>query len=384
MRTNGRILVTGGAGFIGRAFARAQLSRGAEVVLLDSLSRQVHGESPREELVLGDLLGRVEFIRGDVRDSASLDRAVRGVSVVVHLAAETGTGQSMYEVSHYFDTNVMGTAKLLEAISRAGARPRLLVASSRAIYGEGMYRSESGAVFYPEQRSNADLERGVFEPLDPFGRPGVVVPTSEEAPPRSCSVYGISKFSQEQQCLAFCRAHGLDGVALRFQNVYGPGQSLKNPYTGILSIFSSLLLDGKPIRVFEDGEESRDFVYIDDVVDAMCAALTVELKSPSVFNVGTGVGVSVARVAGFLKDFYGSNSKIEITGEFRVGDVRHCVADTSKARAVLGFEARTDFETGVRRFGDWVLGQERTHVEYERSLNEMAGRGLLGRAAQAR
>jgi len=375
-----KVLITGGAGFIGSNLAVRLVSEGHAVTVLDNLSLQIHGEDPASSSPLySSVLGKVEFILGSVCDDVVVAKALQGVEAVVHLAAETGTGQSMYEIRRYADVNVGGTALLLDRLANHPHKVRrLVVASSRAIYGEGKYRALDGAIVYPDARRIEDLEAGRFEPLCArTGKPLELLPTDEESKIHPSSVYGITKQNQEQMVMTVCPSLGIEPVALRYQNVYGPGQSLKNPYTGILSIFSTRALNGSPINIFEDGRESRDFVFIDDIVNATVLALVRPEAAGQVFGIGSGVATDVLTVARALVAFYGCDVPVTVTGAFRVGDIRHNVADLSKARRLLGYEPKIGFEQGIQAFAEWVNGQPIEQDTYERSIEELRQKGLF-------
>ncbi len=373
------ILITGGAGFIGSRLALALKRRGAVVTVLDSLSPQIHGASPRGSALFKSIDGQVRFIEADVTDREALTGALAGQHAVVHYAAETGTGQSMYQIDHYARINVGGTALLLDILANQPHQVRrLVVASSRSIYGEGKYNSPEHGVVYPEHRSAAAMSAGDFGVHHPGGgSPLELLATDEASLIHPSSVYGITKQVQEQLVMTVCPTINIEGVALRYQNVYGPGQSLANPYTGILSIFSNLIMGGKPINIFEDGLESRDFVYIDDVVDATVLALFNPAAAQEVFNVGTGVPVDVMTVARTLVRHLGTEVPITVSGNFRIGDIRHNYACLIKAASLLGFAPRHDFESGIQRFCDWVKTQGPVHSDYEGSITEMKQKGLL-------
>ena len=375
-----KVLITGGAGFIGSALAIALVRRGDEVTVLDNLSPQIHGEEPRASVLVRRLPDSVRLIEGDVRSRDDWKNALDGQDAVVHLAAETGTGQSMYEIDRYVDVNTRGTSLLLDILAKKEAGSdsvrRIVVASSRSIYGEGKYKGRNGYV-YPGARRLEDLESGIFECRDPeSGDIAVPVPTDETSKIHPSSIYGITKQVQEQLVLTGGAALGIPSVALRYQNVYGPGQSLKNPYTGILSIFSTLLLQGKDINIFEDGKETRDFVFIDDVVAATILAIDSSV-SGAAYNVGTGQAINVLTVAQSLKDNYGVGGKIKVSGNFRVGDIRHNFADLTRIMADMGFVPRVTFAEGVSAFSGWVKTQEISDSGYERSVSEMRSKGLL-------
>lgn len=372
-----RVLISGGAGFIGSSLALALRDRGHEVTVLDNLSGQVHGDDPQQSPLFRAIDGQVRFVRGDVRRREDWEQALPGQDAVVHLAAETGTGQSMYQVERYVDVNVRGTAVLLDLLANRRHRvDKVVVASSRAIYGEGRYRGAAGTVF-PGPRREEDLRAGRFECRCPVGGgPLQVQATDEDSRIHPSSVYGITKYDQEQLVLAVGAASGFRPLAFRYQNVYGPGQSLRNPYTGILSIFSNLLRQDQDVDIFEDGLESRDFVHIDDVVEATIRGIEHEDAS-GVFNVGSGVATTVAEVAEHLRHGYGSSSRVAVSGRFRLGDIRHNYADLTRIRDVLGFAPRVPFAQGIAGFIRWVKSQPVMESGYRASLDEMQQRGLL-------
>ena len=374
-----RILITGGAGFIGLHLARRLLADGAEVTLFDSFSPQIHGSANR---LPADLAPHVRLVRGDVRDKDVFHAALDGQETVVHLAAETGTGQSMYEVFHYTEVNLGGTALLMDYLvnSPQCKVAKIVTASSRAIYGEGKYECPAHGMVYPDARLEADMKAGRFEPVCPIcAEPCVSVPTDESSPLSPSSYYGLTKQVQEQMTLLFGRTRGLSAFALRYQNVYGPGQSLQNPYTGILAIFSNQARAGKPITIFEDGEESRDFVYIDDVVDATWRAIRPDAAGVEALNVGSGVRTTVSEVVQEIVRFFGSASEVSVTGAFRLGDIRHNTADLARAEARLGYAPRWEFRDGLREFLTWASAQEAPASRYEESLNELSAKGLMHR-----
>jgi len=377
----GIILITGGAGFIGSRLARACLNEGFNVRILDNFSPQVHSVNQLPD----DLRDRVELFEGDIRDRALLQKAVSGARSVVHLAAETGTGQSMYEIQRYFDVNVQGTAVLLDLLQNdAGAASvrSIVVASSRAIYGEGSYVCKTHGEVFPDQRSAQLMSSGLFDPVCPTcGQSLEVGFTGEQSAMKPMSFYGLTKQVQEEAVLLFAKTKGISGFALRYQNVFGPGQSLKNPYTGILAVFSNLARQNHPIDVFEDGLESRDFVYIDDVVEATKRAIMYEPQFVGSLNVGSGVATTVIEVAKSIRDFFASSSSVNVSGRYRVGDIRHNMADTRRLQEVLGFKPETDFPTGLRHFLTWAGGQPaEDKAAYTRSLAELDARGLMGSA----
>lgn len=373
-----RVLISGGAGFIGSRLALNLVEKGCRVTVLDSLSRQVHGASGGSALYRS-IKGRVDFIRGDVRSKASWGKALKGQEAVVHLAAETGTGQSMYEIGKYVDVNIGGTAAMLEALSDcAGSVKKIVVASSRAVYGEGKYRCASHGVVFPGARAESDLKRGDFGVKCPrCGKAAHALPTDEAATLRSGSVYGMTKRAQEELVLLAGQTMRFATVSLRYQNVYGPGQSMANPYTGILSIFSTRILNNHGIDIYEDGSESRDFVFVDDAVRATVLALESPAVNGRALNVGSGVGTSVLTVAKTLAREFGSCVPIEILGRYRVGDIRHNSADLARVRELLGFAPRYSFARGLREFVRWVKDQRIQPDRYDKSRDELRARGLL-------
>ncbi len=373
------ILITGGAGFIGSRLALALQQRGCTVTVLDNLSPQIHGADARRSALFRAIDGQVRFIEADVTDRDALAAALAGQDAVVHYAAETGTGQSMYQIDRYSRVNVGGTSLLLDILANQPHQvKRVVVASSRSIYGEGKYHSPEHGVVYPGHRSAAAMVAGDFEVHHPAGGSALaLLATDEDSKIHPSSVYGITKQVQEQLVMTVCPAINIEGVALRYQNVYGPGQSLANPYTGILSIFSNLIMGGKAINIFEDGRESRDFVFIDDVVDATIQALFNPAAAQEVFNVGTGVPVDVMTVARTLVRHLGTEVPIAVSGNFRIGDIRHNYACMQKSSRLLGFAPKYDFAAGSRLFCDWVKTQGPVQSDYEGSITEMKQKGLL-------
>jgi dTDP-L-rhamnose 4-epimerase len=373
-----KVLITGGAGFIGSNLALKLLNLGYAVTVLDNLSEQIHGD-PESSSLYQSIKDKVTFIQGDVRVKADWYTALQNQNIVVHLAAETGTGQSMYEVQKYVDVNINGTALFLDyLVNETHDIQKVIIASSRAIYGEGKYRCATHGDVYPTERLESDLLQADFEPKCPTCQQTVSIQaTDEDSKIHPSSVYGITKQNQEQMVLNVCKSIGVPAVAYRYQNVYGPGQSLKNPYTGILSIFSTQIRNGNNINIFEDGNESRDFVYIDDVVEATLLGIQRDAANYEVFNVGSGVATTVMQVAQTLKDFYEAPIEINISGNFRLGDIRHNYADLSKIKNKLGFEAQYSFESGVKQFVNWVVAQEVMEDNYSKSIEEMKAKGLF-------
>lgn len=369
------ILVTGGAGFIGSHLVSELLKHGHSVTVLDSLIDQVHG---------GDSYASpegVRFVLGSVCDFHLVKDLVSNIDVVFHLAAETGTGQSMYRIRKYVETNDLGTASVLEALVEVLARRevKFILSSSRSIYGEGMYRGASGEVVFPESRAKADLENGLFDFRGPKGEYLEPIPTSESAFPKPASIYASTKYSQEQLCLVHARAHSNFKLGiLRFQNVYGAGQSLRNPYTGIISIFYNQMRQGKFINVFEDGREGRDFVYVTDVVDSLIGAMLCQEPFPFIANIGSGRLCSVLELVEKMGACLGVSPKFKVSGDFRLGDIRHNFADISMAQQLFNFSPNIALEQGLALFFEWASGQPEFLDQAEYAMQELRNRGLSG------
>lgn len=366
-----RILITGGAGFIGSHLARELLKGGYAVRVFDSLDVQVHGAAARPSYLDRD----VELCAGDLCDRDSVRSALDGAEMVCHLAAKVGVGQSMYEMARYTKANELGTAILLEELTRAEIR-KLLVASSMSIYGEGLTRLDSRTV-EPPQRSLTQLKSGEWELLTPNGRVLEPVPTPETKSPSLSSVYALNKYAQEQMCLIWGQAYGRDVTAMRFFNVYGPDQALSNPYTGVLAIFGSRLLNGRPPMIFEDGLQRRDFVHVTDVARACRLALQSDVAAGQAINIGSGESRTVREVARTLAKAMGRNDIApQITGKYRAGDIRHCFADITLARTLLGFEPQVTFEDGIAELVEWLSEQIATDG-VEQATEELSRRGLV-------
>jgi dTDP-L-rhamnose 4-epimerase len=366
-----RILITGGAGFIGSHLARHLLRHGYEVRALDRLDPQVHPERERPRY----LDDEVELVKGDVRDPTAVAEALRGVDAVVHLAARVGVGQSMYEIADYCSVNTVGTGVLLEAMLENPVR-RLLVASSMSVYGEGLYRDGDGAVAEAVERDRCHLERGEWEPASRDGRALRPEPTPETKQPCLSSIYALNKYDQERMCLLFGSSYDVPTTALRFFNVYGPDQALSNPYTGVLAIFGGRLLNGRPPLIFEDGEQRRDFVSVHDVARACALALERDEAAGCAVNVGSGESVTVREIAGRLGQVTGREEiEAEVTGKYRVGDIRHCFADIAMAREVLGYEPQIALNDGMAELAEWLEGQT-AEDRVESAHGELAARGL--------
>lgn len=366
------ILVTGGAGFIGRAVCKELLARGNRVCVLDNLIEQVHGDGERPE----DLDSEVELIRGDVRNGDVVEHALKGVDSVIHLAAEVGVGQSMYEVERYTSVNDVGTAVLFERLIGNPVR-RVVTASSMSIYGEGLYRDADGQVVQDAERGAIRDNQKIWEPLDGAGRPLTPIATPEWKRPNLASIYALNKYVQERTTHIMTAPYGMEGVCLRLFNVYGPGQALSNPYTGVLAIFASRLLNGQKPMIFEDGEQRRDFVHVSDVARAFADALELPQAAGGTFNIGSGHDRSVTEVAEKLAEAMGRNSiEPEIVGKARTGDIRHCFCDTSLAEEKLGFQARQDFQEGLAELAEWVA-QQTADDRVDQARAELEARGLV-------
>lgn len=373
------ILITGGAGFIGSRLALKLLSQGYSVTVLDSLSPQVHGENPEQDSPLyRSIAGQLHFIKGDITNRNDVEQALEGQDAVIHLAAETGTGQSMYQIEKYNHVNVSGTALILDVlVNQTHSVKKFILASSRAVYGEGKYINPKNEIFYPENRRVNDMQCGNYEMTDEDGNVLTPVATDESSQLHPSSYYGLTKLQQEEMVRLVCPSVGIDFVILRYQNVYGAGQSLLNPYTGILSIFSTQILNGESINVFEDGLPTRDFINIDDTVEATLRSLQNERANHETINVGTGHAISVISVASLLAGKYGSEATINVSGDFRIGDIRHNFADLSKLKDLLNFEPKVSFEEGITEFTEWVLHQPVRESNFRRSLEEMRVKGFL-------
>ncbi len=367
-----KVLITGGAGFIGSHLADELLRAGYAVRVLDNLSPQVHGDT---KLPPEYLSGNVEFVRGDVRDGDLLAAAVRDVSAVFHLAAAVGVGQSMYDVQNYTSVNCQGTATLLQVLIRHPVS-RLIVASSMSVYGEGLYRDEGGNLYDGTRRDIERLRQRQWDLIGPQGGLLEPLPTKETKRPDISSIYALGKYDQEQMALMIGKAYGIDTIALRLFNVYGPRQALSNPYTGVLAIFASRLLNGKPPLIFEDGLQKRDFVSAYDIAKAFRMALENTSVRNEVINIGSGRCITIREIAEGMAAALGwKHVQPVITGKHRVGDIRHCFADISKARQLLGYEPQMSLERGFVELAQWLSGQT-PFDRVEQATRELEKRGL--------
>ena len=367
------VLITGGAGFVGSHLADGLLRQGHAVRVLDDLTPQVHPGGVRPDYLSTD----VELVHGDVRDPNLLKSVLQGVDVIYHFAATVGVGQSMYEISRYMSVNTQGTAELLQAVlDTKAAVEKIVVASSMSIYGEGRYVGADGKQYAPPVRTVEQLKRGEWEVS--VGDSGALkpVPTDENKPSEINSMYALSKRDQEELCMIYGRTYGLPVTALRFFNIYGTRQALSNPYTGVAAVFASRMLNGKQPLIFEDGEQQRDFVSIHDIVRANILAMDAPASNGEVINVGSGNPVSIRRIAELLAAALGSKGLEPIvTGKYRAGDIRHCYADITKARALLGYEPQVSHEEGFRELADWLAGQE-AEDKADTMLQQLAAHGL--------
>ena len=369
---NKKVLITGGAGFIGSHLADELLEKGYQVRVLDNLSEQVHGKGGGRPAYLHP---DVELISGDVRDPKKVKEALIGIDAVYHYAAMVGVGQSMYEIKEYTDVNNMGTAVLLEALSKHPVE-KLIVASSMSIYGEGLYKDADGIIQAGVERDLDQLKAGGWEMVDAKGKVLTPYPTPETKTPSLSSVYALSKYDQERMCLLIGKAYNIPTVALRFFNVYGTRQSLSNPYTGVLAIFASRLLNDHPVLIFEDGNQKRDFVSVLDIAQASVLALETPGAEYEVFNVGSGHAYTINEIAGKLAEILNKEHIIpEIYGKYRVGDIRHCFADISKTKTILGYEPQILLEQGLIELAEWLQGQTAEDRVTE-ARNELTARGL--------
>lgn len=369
-----KVLVTGGAGFIGSHIVDALIARGYEVSVYDSLEPQVHGPNAKRPDYLNPA---AHFILGDVCDRESLKQAIQDADVIYHQAAAVGVGQSMYEILRYTQINTIGAATLLDILANEEHHvKKLIVASSMSIYGEGQYHCEEHGSIYPKLRSASQMTQREWEVFCPYcGRPTIPEPTSEEKPLYPTTVYAINKRDHEEMFLSVGRAYNIPTVALRYFNVYGTRQALSNPYTGVAAIFSSRLLNGNAPLVYEDGCQSRDFTHVSDIVQANMLALEKEEANYEVFNVGTGRRLTIQDVADALAEHLGANVESEIVNKFREGDIRHCYADISKAKRLLGYEPKVRFEDGVEELVNWVRNQK-AEDKLSLAVQELERRGL--------
>lgn len=378
-----KVLITGGAGFIGAHLSECLVENGFSVRILDTLSPQIHGAVP---VGLDWLNGaNIDFLRGSITERRDIEAALDGVTHIVHLAAETGTGQSMYEIARYNHVNSQGTALLFDVLANSSSHgvKRIVLASSRSVYGEGAYTCEycgsAGERVFPGARTAEQLSKHQWEPLCPSCQsPLKMAATRETDQVRPASIYAATKYAQEDLVRVACESQGLGYAILRFQNVYGEGQSLKNPYTGILSIFSTRVRRGLELTAFEDGLETRDFVHVEDIAEAIHRCLTIQKPLNDVINVGSGIATSVLEIAEKLTLALGFKPNIRVTGDYRVGDIRHNFADIERLKSLLGYTPRVSLDEGLRRFAEWVLTQPLPEDLLGKANAELRARKLMG------
>ena len=371
------ILITGGAGFIGSNLISKLDRTKYNITVVDNLSPQIHGNNPFSESSLYlSIKDKVNFFESCITDKELMSKLLPSQDIVIHLASETGTGQSMYLIEKYVNVNVRGTSVLLDILANNKTKvKKVILSSSRAVYGEGKYKNNNNDNIYPVNRNPKNLAKGIFdiylndEILQLTG-------TDEESIYNPTSIYGLTKQMQEQLVLSTCQNLEINAIILRFQNVFGPGQSLKNPYTGILSIFSTQILNNNPINIFEDGHESRDFVFIDDVVNSIILSINYSFTNNEIFNVGTGVPVSVLQVAKLLIDKFDKFVPINISGNYRIGDIRHNYANIDRIKEKLNYLPNITFEQGLNKFVQWVKTQNIENDNYNDSISEMKKRGF--------
>ena len=382
----GNVLITGGAGFIGSHIVNYLTKQGYfNIKILDSFTVQIHGHDYHESFLYKAVLGKAEIIVGDVRNQDDVLIALQDVDTIIHLAAETGTGQSMYALNNYTDVNIMGLSNVLEVIVKNKLPiKKIILASSRAVYGEGMHTCPTHGIVYPKQRNTEQMILKDFENHCPICQAKLTsVLTSESCVMSPISYYAYTKLAQEKMIESMCPVYGIDYTIFRYYNVFGAGQSLNNPYTGIVSIFSKLLLQNKAINIFEDGLESRDFVHVDDVAEITCKAIADPKSNSQIINIGTGKRISVTQVAETLKSIYGSQSPIRISGDFRTGDIRHNTADISNLKRIFNCSPKITFEQGIKGLATWVLHEIKASPDYlksndyEKSLHELKEANLL-------
>lgn len=372
-----KILITGGAGFIGRHLTRHLLHSDNSVRILDPLAPQIHGGVPHDlEWLLDE---RIEFIRASVNDCKVLESSLEGVTHIVHLAAETGTAQSMYQIAHYNAVNSQATAEILDYLANnSHSVKKIVLASSRSIYGEGAYYCQLHGQVYPGARSASQLKESRWDPVCPVCAGDIkAIPTPEFSRPAPASIYAATKYAQEDLIRIAGDSLNIGTAILRFQNVYGAGQSLNNPYTGILSIFSTRIRRGMSLPIFEDGAESRDFVHVSDVVQAIILALESDAADGGTFNVGAGEPTSVIQIANMLVDAFDGKVRPNVTGQFRLGDIRHCYADLALIREKLKFEPKVSLKQGIEEFAAWVLSQPLPEDGLDKANEELKKRKMM-------
>ncbi|NYT67180.1 NAD-dependent epimerase/dehydratase family protein [Pusillimonas noertemannii] len=373
------ILITGGLGFIGASLVRLLSPTGQyKITIVDNLSPQIHGDFPAISETLVPF-SQVDFIRCSAEHPSVYLSALTNADVIVHLAAETGTAQSMYQIARYNAVNTQATANILDTLANNKNRVRrIILASSRSIYGEGAYKCVSHGVVYPGARTIEQLRSHEWDPTCPHcSRRLISVATPTLAPPNAASIYAATKYAQEDLIRIASSALGIDTSILRFQNVYGAGQSLNNPYTGILSIFSTRIRRGLSLPIFEDGQETRDFVHVSDVANAIRLCIDCDSRGSQIYNVGSGIPTSVMEIATMLVRILDGMHQPHVTGEYRIGDIRHCYADISQFESDLGYSPKVSLEEGLRDFGRWVMSQPLPHDGLDNANKELKKRNLM-------
>jgi len=379
LKTKGidQVLVTGGLGFIGSHLVDILIDRGYDVKILDNLEPQVHGNKGELPSYVNE---KATLIRGDVREKKDLSKVVKEIDAVIHLAAAVGVGQSMYQINKYVSYNTGGTANILDLIVNSdNSIKKLVVASSMSIYGEGKYSCKNCGEVYPQLRTEDQVSSGDWEPKCPVCEKEITsIHTDEKKPLMPTSLYAQTKRHQEEMCLLIGKSYSLPTVALRFFNVYGPRQSLSNPYTGVCAVFSSRILNGKPPYVFEDGKQQRDFVNVKDLANANVLALEKSNANYQAINVGSGQPISILRLAEILINLYDANLEPKISKRYRKGDIRHCYADITKAKALLGYEPTVSITDGLNELVEYGKANNWASVDlFEKSLRELEERKLI-------
>lgn len=373
------ILILGGAGFIGSKLSDTLISRGYQVTVLDCFSEQVHGKDYTNSYLYKSLNTNINLIIGNVHDSDLLLRLLKKNEVVIHLASETGTAQSMYRLQRYTEVNIGSVAVLMDTLINYKTNiEKVFLGSSRAVYGEGKYKINQGDYVYPDLRSKVNLANGIFDIIsDQTGEIMQLAATDEESLINPVSIYGFSKYAQEQLVKISCQTYGINFCILRYQNVFGPGQSLLNPYTGVLNVFASRAILNKPLEIFEDGKGIRDFIFIDDAVEATILALENENANHRTFNVGTGIGTSIWDAAINISRSLEKEVVCNVSGNYRYGDIRHSLADIQKIQSELNFKAKFSFQDGLREFEKWVMTQDIQSEQSDAIFNENLSKGVL-------
>lgn len=375
LKAGSRILITGGCGFIGSKLAETLIEQDYQLTILDDLKSRIHGTNPDLQWLRDK---HIVFLKEDICNQEIFNKFVKEAAAVIHLAAETGTAQSMYEIYHYSETNIMGTANLVDAlVNENHSVQKVILASSRAVYGEGKYLCPSCGIVYPKTRDVLKVVSRFYEPICPLcGKELSPLATDEVSCPNPSSIYGMSKLAQENMIRIACGAKKIPYTILRFQNVYGAGQSLANPYTGILPVFISQIKQKKQLLLFEDGLETRDFVHVKDIVSSIILSLTREQADNETFNVGSGEARTILSVAKMMYQVLQQDENYKITHQYRQGDIRHNRADITRIKEKLNYSPKISFEQGLREFIYWAEKQRQTENHFDNSINILKGKGL--------